>query len=209
MELLSKLTWRYATKKFDASKKLNPEQLQSVLEAVNLAPTSYGLQPFKAIVIENKTLRKKLKDAAFGQEQVTDASQVIVFAAINNLSESHVDTFVRRISEVTQTPPEALNEYGGMMKNKVGSMDQEGLFSWASKQCYIALGFLLTGCASLKIDACPMEGFDPAQFDEILGLKEKNLNSVVMATIGFRSEEDNYQHHPKVRKKLDDLIVRV
>ncbi len=209
MDLINDLNWRYATKQFNPDKKLSSEQLANVLDAINLSPSSYGLQPYKVLVIEDKEVRAQLKDAAFNQSQVTDASQVIIFAAINNISEIHVDEFISRISSVTGAPIESLSEYEGMMKNKIGSTNKENLFTWASKQCYIALGFLLTTCAHLKIDACPMEGFNPNEFDNILGLKEKNLNSVVMATIGFRSDGDKYQHNPKVRKELDNLIINL
>ena len=208
MEFLDNLRWRYATKKFDPSQKLTAEELNKLTEAVNLAPSSFGLQPFKVLIIEDEEIREKLKRQAWGQPQITDASQVIVFAAINNLSEGHVDEFIKRISEVTGAPESTLEEYRQMMKVKISSASKEELLAWASKQAYIALGFLLSACAQLRIDACPMEGFDPQQFDDILGLKEHNLNSVVMATVGFRSEEDKYQHNPKVRKELSDLVLR-
>ncbi len=208
MELLDNLKWRYATKQFDPNKKLTQEQLNILLEAINLAPTSYGLQQYKVLVIEDQQIKDKLKASAYGQGQVSDASQVIVFAAKNNLSDNHVDEFIDRIANITGASKDQLAEYEGMMKNKINATSAEDLLKWASKQCYIGLGVLMSTCAELKIDSCPMEGFDPAQFDEILGLKEKNLTSVVMATIGYRSKDDAYQNRPKVRKSLDELVVK-
>ncbi|TLX75227.1 NAD(P)H-dependent oxidoreductase [Labilibacter sediminis] len=208
MDIIKSLEWRYATKQFNEDKKLSSEDLQTILNAVNLAPSSYGLQPFNVLVIEDPAIREQLKQAAYGQRQVTEASQVIVFAANNNISNVHVDEFLNRISKVTGAPLEALAKYEKMMKAKIDSRNSDELLTWAAKQCYIALGFLLTTCSQLKIDACPMEGFDTDSFDEILNLKEKNLNSIVMATVGYRSDDDKYQHNPKVRKDINDLIIQ-
>jgi len=209
MDFLKNLEWRYATKQFDPTKHLTTEQLDHILRAVNLAPSSYGLQPFRVIVVDNKELRNKLKQAAWGQPQVTDASHLIVFAAHNNLTEADVDEFLHRIAQVTGVSQQSLKEYGNGIKGKVNNFSKEERFIWASKQCYIALGFLLAACANMHIDACPMEGFEPAKFDDILGLKEKNLRSVVMATVGYRSTEDQYQHQPKVRKVSEELMIRL
>lgn len=208
MNIIKSLEWRYATKQFDSSKKLTQNDLNTILNAINLAPSSYGLQPFNVIVVEDPLIKEKLKPVAYNQGQVTDASQIIIFAANNNISETHIDVFLKRISKTTGAPLEALAEYEGMMKSKINTNTPEELFTWASKQCYIALGFLLTTCAQMNIDACPMEGFDSDKFDDILNLKERNLNSVVMATIGYRSSEDKYQQNPKVRKELNELIIK-
>jgi len=208
MNIIKPLEWRYATKKFDSDKKLAQEDLNTILRAINLAPTSYGLQPFNVIVIEDALIKDKLKPAAYNQSQITEASQLIIFAANNNISDTHIDDYLKRISNTTGAPLEALSEYEGMMKSKINTSTPNELFTWASKQCYIALGFLLTSCAQLNIDACPMEGFDPEKFDDILNLKERNLNSVVIAAIGYRSSEDKYQHNPKVRKKVEDMIIK-
>ncbi|MBI9064703.1 MAG: NAD(P)H-dependent oxidoreductase [Marinilabiliaceae bacterium] len=209
MDILEKLNWRYATKQFDAQKKLSDDQLQKVLEATNLSASSFGLQPYKVLVIEDLHIRSDLREVAWGQPQVTDASQVIVFAAQTNISEQDVNEFVQRIAETRNMPKEALTEYEGMMKGFVSAQPQEALTQWAAKQAYIALGFLLVTCAVEGIDACPMEGFDKDKFDEILGLKEKNLTSVVMATIGTRSKDDQYQHLAKVRKSLNEMVTKI
>lgn len=208
MDLIKQLNWRYATKKFDASKKLSPEQLNIILEATNLAASSYGLQPYQILVIENPEIRQLLKEAAFGQTQVTDASQVIVFAAKTNLNSADVDAYLELISKVRNLDIADLGEYSTMMKGSLANLNEEQKTIWAGKQTYIALGHLLTACAISHIDACPMEGFNHEAFDNILGLKEKNLTSMVMATIGFRSEKDTYQHAPKVRKPLDEMVIK-
>jgi len=208
MEILKKLNWRYATKQFDRTKKLTSEQLSVLLEATNLSASSFGLQPYSILVIEDSDLRKKLKSAAWQQPQVTDASQVIIFAAQTNISTTDIDTFIQRIASTRNIPIEALAEYKDMMKSSVEALLPDERTNWAAKQAYIALGQLLVTCAVESIDACPMEGFDKSKFDEILGLKEKNLTSVVMATIGYRSAEDSYQHLTKVRKKINEIIIR-
>jgi nitroreductase len=208
MDILKQLHWRYATKQFNPNKKLNSEQLNTLLEAINLTPTSFGLQHFKVIVIENKEIREKLKAAAFDQPQISDASHLIIFVAKNNISNTHIDEFIKRIATKRGLKFEDLEEYEAMMKGKINRTPAEKLFIWASKQCYIGLGFLLSTAAQLGIDTCPMEGFDPEKVDEILGLKEKNLNSIVMASVGFRSENDKYQYAPKVRVSIDELVIR-
>lgn len=206
MSILKSLQWRYATKQFDASKKLSNEQLNTVLEATNLSASSYGLQPFDILLIENPDIRQKLRGAAWGQSQVTDASHLVIFAAKTNLSAAHVDEFLKRISEARGIPVEAMTDYRGMMVGSVEGRPVETRTQWAARQAYIALGTLLATCAVEGIDACPMEGFDPAQFDQILGLAEKNLTAVVMAPIGFRSADDKYQHLAKVRRNIKDIV---
>lgn len=208
MNIIEKLKWRYAVKKFDTRRKLTNDQLAYLLEAINLAPTSYGLQPFKVLLVEDKAIREKLKAQAWGQGQVTDASQLIIFAAQTQLSAKDVDAFVANISKTRNIPVEALAEYEGMMKNTIQSRTPEQLTQWAARQAYIALGFLLSAAASANIDACPMEGFSNEAFDDLLGLKEKGLTSVVMATVGYRSEDDGYQNLAKVRKPLEEIIIK-
>lgn len=208
MDIIDKLKWRYATKQFDAAKKLNSEQLSLLLEAINLSASSFGLQPYSVLVIENEEIRKQLKEVAWHQPQVTDASHVILFAAKTDISAADVDEFIQRISTTRNLPLDALAEYEGKMKGFLGRQTQEELTTWAAKQTYIALGQLMVTCAVESIDTCPMEGFEKDRFDEILGLKEKNLTSVVMATVGHRSAEDQYPHLPKVRKKLSDIVIK-
>jgi len=209
MDILKQLNWRYATKQFDQNKKLNEEQLSTLLKSINLAPTSFGLQPFQVIVVEDLKIREKLKEVSFMQNQITEASHLIIFAVKDDISDLHVDEFIERISKTTGAKTEDLAEYEAMMKGKINRLGKEKSFIWASKQCYIGLSFLLFTAAQLGIDSCPMEGFEPDKVDEILGLKDKKLRSVVMAPVGFRSASDKYQHIPKVRASLQDFVIKI
>jgi nitroreductase len=206
-KLIPALNWRYATKAFDSTKKLSEEQLEILLSAVQLAPTSYGLQPFKIIVISDQDVKDKLKAAAYEQVQVAQASQVFVFAIHKNYTTTHVDAYAKDIVETRGVTLEDIKGFVDTMKGTVISRTQEQLANWNARQAYISLGFLLETAALNDIDACPMEGFDNAKFDEILGLDSMNLTSVVMATVGFRSDEDKYQFAKKVRKSKEDLFV--
>jgi nitroreductase len=209
VDLIEKLEKRYATKKFDATKKLSKEQIFNILTAMNLSASSYGLQPYRFILVENPEVREKLKAASWGQSQITDASHLIVIARLTNVNEAHVDEFVENISSIRGVERGHLAQYEGVMKNTVNTLSKEAAAVWTSKQAYIALGNLLAYCASEDIDACPMEGFDANQYDEILGLNEKNLTALVVAPIGYRSVEDEYQHAKKVRKPLSEMVIRM
>jgi nitroreductase len=203
------LNWRYATKSFDPNKKLTTHQLADLLNAIQLAPSSYGLQPYQIIVVSNQKIKETLKDAAYNQPQLADASQVLVFARTKNYTTAHVDEFAKNIIEIRGGSLEDIKGYVDTMKGTVESRTQDELAVWNSKQAYIALGFLLESAALQEIDACPMEGFDTLKFDEILGLEAKNLASVVIATIGFRSDQDTSQHYKKVRKSQEDLFIHI
>jgi nitroreductase / dihydropteridine reductase len=209
MEIINNLQWRYATKRFDTEKKLSKQQLDLLLQSINLAATSYGLQPFELIVAEDSSIRGQLGEAANNQKQVTEASHVFVFAAKTDISNEYINSFVERISEVRKIPLSELADFRTKLINSMASKSKEDRFQWAARQAYISLGFLLSAAAMEKIDACPMEGFDRNRFDEILGLKEKGLASVVMATLGFRSPEDKYSTLAKVRMPLDRLVTVV
>ena len=203
------LNWRYATKSFDTSKKLNDVQLATLLNAIQLAPSSYGLQPYQIIVVSNQEVKEVLKGAAYGQPQLAQASHVLVFARTKNYTIAHVDEYAANIIATRGVTAEELKGYVDTMKGTVKSQTQDELAVWNSKQAYLALGILLESAALNGIDACPMEGFDAAKFDEILRLDAKNLASVVIATIGFRSTEDDTQHYKKVRKSKEDLFIHI
>lgn len=199
--------WRYATKKFDATKKISAEDLNLLKEAIRLSSSSYGLQPYKVLIIENADLREKLKPFAWGQSQITDASQLIVFANEINIGDAEIDTYINNISETRGIPTENLSGYGDFMKSKITPLAQDLKNIWTSKQTYLALGNLLNAAAELKIDVTPMEGFDATAFNEILGLTEKGLNASVIATIGYRHDDDDTQHYKKVRKSNAELFI--
>jgi len=200
------LNWRYATKKFDSEKEISQQDLNTLLESIQLTASSYGLQPYEVIVVKDQETREKLKAAAWNQTQITDASYLLVFANLKSVSEKYVDTYLNNIAETRNLKREDLKGMEDMIRNTTLQLSEQDQNDWAAKQAYIALGNLLSAAANLKIDTCPMEGFDAGKFDEILGLENKNLTTAVIAPIGYRSEEDQYQHLAKVRKSKSDLI---
>ncbi|MFD1258294.1 NAD(P)H-dependent oxidoreductase [Mucilaginibacter terrae] len=209
MSLLQSLEWRYATKKFDDSKKISAEQLDTLLKTVQLTPSSYGLQHYKILVVEDAAIREQLKEASYGQSQLTDASQVIVFAAETEINEAYVKRYIDYTAEVRQIERAQLEQFENVILGTVSHKTEDEKIAWAHKQAYIALGVLVSAASELEIDTCPMEGFDTSKFDEILGLKEKGLTSSVIVTIGYRSPDDHYSHLAKVRKTAEDLFIKI
>lgn len=207
--ILDALHWRYATKAYDSSQKISPEQLEQLLEVVRLSPSSFGLQSYKIIHVTNPELREKLKAASWGQTQITNASELLVFAVQTNLNDSHVDAFIKRTAEVRNMQVEQLAEYAAMIKGSINSRNESEKIQWAAKQAYIALGLLLETAALEHIDATPMEGFDNAQYNEILGLTDMNLTATVVATLGYRSKDDAYANLAKVRVPMEELVVKM
>src|SRR6187402_693223 len=204
---LNNQNWRYATKKFDATKKVSAEDLNTLKEAIRLTSSSYGLQPYKVIIVENPELRAQLQKAAWGQSQIVDASHLFVFANDTNIGDAEIDNFLNAISVARETPLESLAGYGDFMKSVITPLEPAVKNVWTSKQTYLALGNLLNAAAELKIDVTPMEGFSPAAVNEILGLNELGLNASLIATVGYRSEEDATQHQKKVRKSNKELFI--
>ena len=204
---LENQNWRYATKKFDAAKKITTEDLNTLKEAIRLSSSSYGLQPYKVIIVENPELRAQLQQAAWGQSQIVDASHLFIFANETNIGDEAIDNFLNTISVTRETPMEALTGYGDFMKSKISTLEPDLKNVWASKQTYLALGNLLNAAAELKIDATPMEGFVPAEVNEILGLDKLGLNATLIATLGYRHDEDATQHYKKVRKSNEELFI--
>lgn len=204
---LENQNWRYATKKFDATKKISTEDLNTLKEAIRLSASSYGLQPYKVIIVESQELKEKLKPVAWGQTQITDASHLFVFANDLNLDAASVDNYINNISNTRGIPADALSGFGDMMKGSIENLAQDAKNVWTAKQTYLALGNLLNAAAELKIDATPMEGFTSAAFNEILGLDKLGLNAAVIATVGYRHDEDDTQHYTKVRKSQEELFI--
>ncbi len=199
------LHWRYATKKFDASKKLSKEQLDSLIDAAGLAASSYGLQPYKLLVITNPDLRAKIRAAAWNQAQVTDASHLLVFAAKTGVDDAYIGTYIANIAKTRGMPVEALNGYRDMMLGSLGKMNT----AWCQRQAYIALGTLLAAAAHEQIDACPMEGFDPVKVDEILGLAKTGLTATAFCPVGFRAADDESATYKKVRLARQDFVIEL
>ena len=209
MELIESLNWRYATKKFDPNKKIKPEDLETIKEAVRLSASSYGLQLYKVLVIDDPEIREQLKPASWGQTQITDASHLFVFCNYADVKDENIDDYLDLKADIQNLDRDGLVDYGNMMKGAVSGMSEAIKSQWTARQTYIALGNLLAICSMLRIDACPMEGFEPAKYNEILGLNEKGLNAAVIATVGYRSEEDQTQHLKKVRKPAESLFESV
>jgi nitroreductase len=206
--LVRQLNWRYATKRFNPARKIQPPDWRTLEQALVLSPSSFGLQPWRFLVVTDPEVRAKLRAAAYNQPQVTDASHLVVFAVKKDLGPDDIDRFIARVAEVRGVPPDTLAGYRNMLLGAV-NRPQEQVTAWAARQAYIALGTFLTTAALLEIDACPMEGFDPAQFDEILGLDAQGYTSVVIATAGYRAEDDANAKLPKVRFAPEDVIVSV
>lgn len=199
--------WRYATKKFDTTKKVSAEDLATLKEAIQLSASSFGLQLYKVIVVENPELRAQLQVASWGQSQIVDASHLLVFVNQTTVDNGDVDNYLNNVATTRNLPIDALTGYGDFIKGFIGNLPEEVKPIWTSKQTYIALGNLLNAAAELKIDVTPMEGFVPAQYNEILGLDKLNLNAALVAAVGYRHEEDATQHYAKVRKSNDDLFI--
>ena len=205
--LLAQLHWRYATKVFDPARTIAVETWQALEEALVLTPSSYGLQPWKFLVVTDSKIRAGLLPHSWGQRQVVDCSHYVIFATRIKLSEADVDRHLARAAEVRGIPVETFGAYRGMMVSDVingtrGRMAQE----WAARQAYIALGNFMTAAAVLQVDTCPMEGFVPVEYDKILGLPERGLTASVCCCAGYRSESDKYARAAKVRFPVADVV---
>ena len=207
--IIEDLQWRYATKKFDPLKKVSDDDLAIIKKSLQLTPSSYGLQPLKFLIIENPKVREELVAASYNQKQVADASHLFILCAYNNLTEAHVKSYMELIAKTREIEEEKLVGFSEMIKNTSLKLEKEKLEDWMRKQAYIVLGQLLHTCASLRIDSVPMEGFNPDEYDRILGLQAKNLHATLVCPIGYRSVEDNNQHLKKVRKNPSDLFETI
>lgn len=209
MKTTESLQWRYATKKFDTTKKLSETQIKTLKEAFNLTATSYGLQPIKLIVIQNKEIQEKLVPASWNQQQIAQASHVLVICVQDNFSSKDVETYFELVKKIRNTPDEIVTSFKSFLVAEIDKKSKEEIEVWNKNQAYLALGNLLTVCAVEKIDACPMEGFIPAQYDEILNLNAHNLKSTLVLPVGFRAEDDLMKDLAKVRKDIQDSIIEI
>ena len=201
--------WRYATKKFNSDKKISNSDLEILKEAIQLSSSSYGLQPYKVLIIENEEIRKQLQPASWGQSQITDASHLFVFASVTNVDAEYITRYAENMAKTRNIPFDSVKGYADFMIGNITTLTPEKQLIWAQKQAYLALGNLLNAAAELKIDVTPMEGFLPEQYNEILGLKEKGLHATLVATIGYRHDEDDTQHYAKVRKPITELFETI
>jgi len=197
--IINDLKWRYATKKFDSKKKITDKELVILLESLRLSPSSMGLQPWKFIVVEDIKLRKQIRGASWNQSQVTDASHLILLCAKRDVDTTYTDEYVKQMAKVQKQNILKLKGYQLVVNGFLSLMKPAERSVWAQKQVYIALGFLLSVCAQMHIDSCPMEGFDRKKVDVILGLDKSDYASVVMCPVGYRSKEDKHSKESKVR----------
>lgn len=208
-DLLEALNFRYATKAFDPERKI-PSETWSALEAsLALAPSSFGLQPWKFLIVDSPDVREKLKGASWNQPQVTDASHLVVLTARTDLSQEDIDSWISRLSEVQGTPLESLAGLSGMISSFAGGMDTAGKQTWNTRQVYIALGQLMTAASFIGIDTCPLEGISPADYDEILGLKDSGYATAVACALGYRAADDKYAAAKKARFPAERIIAHV
>lgn len=205
-DLLSALSWRYATKSFDPEITISKEQIDRIVEAFNLTATSFGLQPVKLFVIKDKGLKEQLTQASWGQNQVRTASHVLVFCIKTEITPEYIHRYFNREEEIRSTDPSILKPYRERLIEMFSEYDAEKIRSWATNQAYLTMGNMLTFCASEGIDSSPMEGFDPARVDAILELEKRNLASVLLLPIGIRSEDDFFASLEKVRKPIENAV---
>lgn len=209
MDVIKKLEWRYAVKKFDEGKLLSDEKLNKLTQAFNLTATSYGLQPIKLLVVQNKELQKKLTTHSYGQQQVAQASHVLVICIEKHISAEYIHNYFNRVKQLRNTEDEILDPFKGALIDSFSKKEIKEVRRWATNQAYLALGTLMTVCAIEDIDACPMEGFDPLAYDKDLGLKEMALTSVLALPVGYRAQDDMFATLKKVRKELEDSIIHI
>ena len=209
MNIIANLKWRYAVKKFDTNKEISEIQLQLLKEAFNLTATSYGLQPLKLVIVKNKSIREKLVQFSWNQQQISQASHLLVICIQDNYTTKEVENYFNLVQKIRNTTDEIINPFKKFLTAEIGKKTQEELFHSNKNQAYIALGNLLTVCASQEIDSCPMEGFTPEKYDEILNLKAHNITAVLVLPVGFRAEDDHMKDLPKVRKDLSESILEI
>jgi nitroreductase len=208
MDIIERLKWRYATKKFDDKALIAPNKICIIKEAFNLTATSYGMQPITLLVIQDKALQKELIKYSKNQEQVGQASHLLVFC-ISNINEDTITEYFARVKTIRDTPNEILNPFKDYLIDSFSQKTSEEIKDYCTKQAYLAMGNLLTVCAIEGIDACPMEGFEPSEYDELLSLKEKGLESVLIMPIGYRAKDDMFADFKKVRKEISKSIIEM
>lgn len=208
MQLLDNLKWRYATKTFNSTKKISSKELNLLKKSIQLSPSSYGLQPYKILIINNSSLKSKLKLASWNQPQITTASHIFVFCNYTMLPKLEIDNYINLTAAVQKINiSDSLLNYKKLIEDDLYTKSNKEIENWSKNQCYIAMSNLLNACAELKIDACPMEGFDNNAYNEILDLNKSHLNSAVIVPIGYRSKDDYTQKRKKIRKSFNQLFI--
>jgi nitroreductase / dihydropteridine reductase len=207
MELTKALQWRYAVNQFDVTKKISDEDLHTILEAGNLMPTAYGLQPFSFVVVSDQAIKDSLVEHAYGQNHVAQNSHLIVIAARTDVDEAFVSEYTSRIESIRHLPAGSTDGYKAVMVGDIVGRSEAERVVWAKRQSFLALGGMMAAASLMEIDNHALEGFNPAAFDEALGLKEKNLTATVLLALGYRSETDEWQHYAKVRRDIDQIVI--
>lgn len=208
-KIIEHLNWRYATKKFDSNRKLSKDKIDIIKEAFNLTATSFGLQTISLVIINNDDLKASLVPHTYYQNQVSEASHLLVICIQNDISDDDVNTYFDSVKTIRNTPDTILNPFRENLLKTMQNKSVENRQQWSKNQAYIALGNLMTVCAVEGIDSCPMEGFIPEKYDEILKLNEKGLKSVLLLPIGYRADDDMFATLKKVRKSLDKTIIEI
>jgi len=209
MNIIESLNWRYATKKFDSNRKLSKNQVNTLKNAFNLTASSYGLQPIKLIVISNKEIKNNLLESSMNQQQVIQCSHLLVICVETDIDESYIELYFKRVVDIRKTSPKVLESFKNSIINEFNDMSNTSIINWSINQAYLALGNLMTVCSVEEIDSCPMEGFLPEKYDEILDLKTKNLKSVLVMPVGYRSVDDQFSSFKKVRKDINDNTIEL
>lgn len=207
--IIDNLNWRYATKKFDSTKKLSKDKLDTVKEAFNLTATSFGLQTISLVIVSNDDLKASLVPYAYNQNQVFEASHLLVICIQEDISDNDVNLYFDMVKNIRNTPETILNPFRRNLLKTMKGKSVENRQLWSKNQAYIALGNLMTVCAVEGIDSCPMEGFIPEKYDEILKLNEKGLKSVLLLPVGYRADDDMFATLKKVRKSLNETIIEI
>ena len=209
MNIVENLEWRYAVKKFDSERILPQEKIDKLKITFNLTATSYGLQPIRMVIVQNKDLQEKLVPFSMKQPQVGQASHVLVFCIEKNIDNDYIIEYFERVKSIRQINEEVLAPFKNSLLSNFSSLKNSELQNWAKNQAYLAIGNLLTVCAIEKIDSCPMEGFQPESYDQLLGLSKKGLTSVLVMPIGYRAEDDMFSEFKKVRRDLNESIIEI
>ncbi|PHQ28789.1 NAD(P)H-dependent oxidoreductase [Leeuwenhoekiella nanhaiensis] len=209
MDVIKSLNWRYAVKKFNPDQKLSAAKLEVLTEAFNLTATSYGLQPLRLVVVSDKNMQQQLVGASMNQTQVRDASHVLVICVEKEVRAPYVESYFDRVREVRDTPETILKPFRETLKKQFDTQKAEKTRQWAVNQAYLALGNLLTVCALEEIDACPMEGFVPEKYDELLKLDEMGITSTLVLPVGYRAADDMFADFEKVRRSTEDTIIKL
>jgi nitroreductase len=206
--IVSALQWRYATKAFDASKKIDAATFESLLDCLHLSPSSFGLQPWKFIVVETPTLREQLRAQSWNQPQITDASHLVVCAVKNAITSDDIHAWIDCLAKTQGISTAVLAPLQGMIEHFTSAMSADDMLHWNTRQLYIALGQLMTSAAIAGIDSCPLEGISTDSYDQILGLENSGYQTKVACALGFRSADDKYAAAPKARFAKDQVILR-